>query len=410
MPIIQLDFGHRLNTSVQIGDIAYFANTTAVGPTGDPAVDILDHFGSSTGHIHDNQLNPPDWSPQLPVPPHETASKEEIIKIGKIIAIIPFDGTKSSIQCNMPQDLFNKYFNSIVAGGCVVPPYTPVVPSGAFSGLTNITSAIGMFDADTTIPSGIIHPSWPGAAAAVGSSCTSPTGGGHMFPNRIHTPPTPNTPQMQFYLDAGLYCPSAPYATDYNDWYPPIRWFFDDPSRHNLRFDQHVFVNWGSQTTFMGFDPTFQRIKYYTLTNINQNTILYPPPRLYTVQDIIDYQSQEHANGFWDISAWLGLSSAFNGMNFLDWICGYHPNVNVPCDGTYMNFPGVPRLTGEIETGDRLGILQDCTQGSFIMFSKDNKANQSDLLGYYASVEYRNDSTTEAELYNVGTSFYESSK
>jgi hypothetical protein len=401
MPIIQLDFGHYLNTSVQIGDIAYFANTTAVGPTGDPAVDILDHFGSSTGHIHD---------PQLQVPPHETASKEEIIKIGKIIAIIPFDGTKSSIQCDMPQDLFNKYFNSIVAGGCVVPPYTPVVPSGAFSGLTNITSAIGMFDADMGPPSGITHPSWPGAAAAAGSSCTSPNRSGHIFPNRPDQQAMSGSQQLQFEIDAGIYCPSGPYATNYNDWYPPIRWFFDDPSRHSLRFDQYVFVNWASQTTFQTFDPTFQRIKYYTLTNQNQNTTLYPPPELYTVQDIIDYQSQEYANGFWDISAWLGLSSAFNGMNFLDWICGYHPNVNVPCDGTYSNFPGYPRLTGEIETGSRLGILQDCTQGSFIMFSKDNKANQSDLLGYYASVEYRNNSTTEAELYNVGTSFYESSK
>jgi hypothetical protein len=394
MPIIQLDFGHRLNTSVQMGDIAYFANTTAVGPTGDPTVDILDHF-SSTGHIHD---------PQLPVPPHETASKEEIIKIGKIIAIIPFDGTKSSIQCDMPQDLFNKYFNSIVAGGCVIPPYTPTTPTGAFSGLTNITLGVGMFDADFGPPSGIIHPSWPGAAAAAGSSCTSPTRGGI----RPKLEPIPGTPQMQFEIDAGIYC-SGPYATNFNDYFPPIRWFFDDPSRHNLRFDQYVFVNWASQTTFQTFDPTFQRIKHYTLTKLNQDIIQYPPPKLYTVQDIIDYQSQEYANGFWDIG-WNGLSSAFNGMNFIDWVCGYHPNVNVPCDGTYMNFPENPRLAGKIETGDRVGISQDCTQGSFIMFSKDNKANQSDLLGYYASVEYRNNSTTEAELYNVGTSFYESSK
>ena len=48
--------------------------------------------------------------------------------------------------------------------------------------------------------------------------------------------------------------------------------------------------------------------------------------------------------------------------------------------------------------------------GSFIMFSKDNKANMSDMLGYYASVELRNSSTTEAELFNVGTTFFESSK
>jgi hypothetical protein len=50
------------------------------------------------------------------------------------------------------------------------------------------------------------------------------------------------------------------------------------------------------------------------------------------------------------------------------------------------------------------------TQGSFIMFSKDNKANISDVLGYYASVELRNNSKTEAELFNVGATFFESSK
>tara|TARA_R100000808_G_scaffold12589_1_gene31297 strand:+ start:2948 stop:3421 length:474 start_codon:yes stop_codon:yes gene_type:complete len=47
---------------------------------------------------------------------------------------------------------------------------------------------------------------------------------------------------------------------------------------------------------------------------------------------------------------------------------------------------------------------------SFIMFSKDNKANMSSILGYYASVQFKNDSTEEAELFNVGTDFFESSK
>jgi len=50
------------------------------------------------------------------------------------------------------------------------------------------------------------------------------------------------------------------------------------------------------------------------------------------------------------------------------------------------------------------------TAGSYIMFSKDNKANMSSILGYYAEVEFRNDSTTEAELFSVGTEVFESSK
>ena len=47
---------------------------------------------------------------------------------------------------------------------------------------------------------------------------------------------------------------------------------------------------------------------------------------------------------------------------------------------------------------------------SFIMFSKDNKANMSSILGYYASAQFRNNSTDEAELFNVGVDIFESSK
>jgi len=54
----------------------------------------------------------------------------------------------------------------------------------------------------------------------------------------------------------------------------------------------------------------------------------------------------------------------------------------------------------------------DLTPGpsSFIMFSKDNKANMSSILGYYASAQFRNNSTDEAELFNVGMDIFESSK
>ena len=48
--------------------------------------------------------------------------------------------------------------------------------------------------------------------------------------------------------------------------------------------------------------------------------------------------------------------------------------------------------------------------GDFIMFSKDNKANLNSLLGYVAEVEFRNNSTEEAELFRVGATVSESSK
>jgi|7_EtaG_2_1085326.scaffolds.fasta_scaffold118926_2 hypothetical protein len=50
------------------------------------------------------------------------------------------------------------------------------------------------------------------------------------------------------------------------------------------------------------------------------------------------------------------------------------------------------------------------TIDSFILFSKDNKANLSTILGYYADVELRNDSKSEAEIFSVGSNIFESSK
>jgi hypothetical protein len=80
-----------------------------------------------------------------------------------------------------------------------------------------------------------------------------------------------------------------------------------------------------------------------------------------------------------------------------------------------------------IEIGEITGIQQwDGTQASiicnieptttppttvdFIFFSKDNKANLSSMLGYFASVEFRNNSKTEGELFSVGCEIFESSK
>ena len=47
---------------------------------------------------------------------------------------------------------------------------------------------------------------------------------------------------------------------------------------------------------------------------------------------------------------------------------------------------------------------------SFILFTKDNKANISGILGYYAEVEMRNNSKAKSELFSVGTEIFESSK
>ena len=54
------------------------------------------------------------------------------------------------------------------------------------------------------------------------------------------------------------------------------------------------------------------------------------------------------------------------------------------------------------------GLAANATQ--FILFSKDNKANLSSVLGYYADVKMVNNSTAEAELFSVGVDYFESSK
>tara|TARA_R100001460_G_scaffold109_4_gene432 strand:- start:1611 stop:1952 length:342 start_codon:yes stop_codon:yes gene_type:complete len=57
-----------------------------------------------------------------------------------------------------------------------------------------------------------------------------------------------------------------------------------------------------------------------------------------------------------------------------------------------------------------LSITPRPTSTSFILFTKDNKANTSGILGYYAEVEMRNDSRKKAELFSVGSEIFESSK
>jgi|TARA_R110000787_G_scaffold207164_7_gene317266 hypothetical protein len=46
----------------------------------------------------------------------------------------------------------------------------------------------------------------------------------------------------------------------------------------------------------------------------------------------------------------------------------------------------------------------------YIFFTKDNKANQSSVLGYYAKVQLKNNSKDEAEIFNVSADAFDSSK
>ena len=50
------------------------------------------------------------------------------------------------------------------------------------------------------------------------------------------------------------------------------------------------------------------------------------------------------------------------------------------------------------------------SSGDFISFVKDKKVNTSSLLGYYASINFVNNSTNKIELFSVGSEVTESSK
>ena len=50
------------------------------------------------------------------------------------------------------------------------------------------------------------------------------------------------------------------------------------------------------------------------------------------------------------------------------------------------------------------------TSSDYILFTKDNKANLSSVLGYYAMVNIRNDSKDEAELFQISADYFDSSK
>jgi len=56
------------------------------------------------------------------------------------------------------------------------------------------------------------------------------------------------------------------------------------------------------------------------------------------------------------------------------------------------------------------GNLSGLAENSYIFFGKDNSKNTSGIVGYYAEVKLRNDSTSEAELFSASVDADASSK
>jgi hypothetical protein len=80
------------------------------------------------------------------------------------------------------------------------------------------------------------------------------------------------------------------------------------------------------------------------------------------------------------------------------------------------------RFLGEITNIDTVGgttnimVIYNSAEvslppsGAFIFFAKNKQVNTSSLLGYYASVNFVNNSTKKAELFAIGSEISESSK
>jgi len=59
---------------------------------------------------------------------------------------------------------------------------------------------------------------------------------------------------------------------------------------------------------------------------------------------------------------------------------------------------------------DNAIVVPGPTFGDYISFAKDKRVNTSSLLGYYASVNFVNNSRGKIELFSVGSELSESSK
>ena len=117
-PQVQLTFLFPLNVSVQIGDVAYFANSTAVGSVGNPLNNGEQWAATST--------------------PHMTSSQSDIKLIGEIVDIGQWNGTFSTIVCNMPQGLYNDYYAELT------PPNQPFIMFSK-DNKANLSSLLGYY-------------------------------------------------------------------------------------------------------------------------------------------------------------------------------------------------------------------------------------------------------------------------
>ena len=378
-PVIQLNFPNPLNVSVQVGDVAYFSNPTEVGQA-------------------------QEWT--ATTTPHLSNPQAGIFMIGEIVQIIPWDGTVSSIICNMPQDLFNQYFADIIQGGCI----QTIPTSSNCSGKTLVTYAELLTNSSGFVDK--ITPFILGPAGTPGAPIGY--GGPQIYSYQAGIFPTIS--------GDGTFGHSGEFGTMI------LHWFWDNPGGQNLNFSDYAFEHWSGDVWYINrFDffvqPNYIHSYFYNVTEIinfwqdqwatyESTTHSVPNPNplgspiLKTDSPWYPRSTIEQYNSGWStpVNATFPLNRPANNLAIVSG-CSFDAYYNRLFIGLEPSY-----AMGVNEVQQCTGLSTTCTQGSFIMFSKDNKANMSDMLGYYASVELRNSSTTEAELFNVGTTFFESSK
>ena len=86
-------------------------------------------------------------------------------------------------------------------------------------------------------------------------------------------------------------------------------------------------------------------------------------------------------------------------------------NSNIPTSNSLINFGIVSSISPDFLTiivmysASPLPSITD-----YIMFEKNKQVNTSGLKGYYANVQFVNNSRTEAKLFSIGSEVSESSK
>jgi hypothetical protein len=111
-----------------------------------------------------------------------------------------------------------------------------------------------------------------------------------------------------------------------------------------------------------------------------------------------------------------GVNFSMQAGDFIYFISGFSLGGFDYQDESNIRFLGEITLIGAAGNVSAVTVTYDSTQvslpnvGDFIFFAKDKQVNISGLLGYYASVNFVNNSKKKIELFSIGSEISESSK